>query len=302
MDRRLWWLAAAVPAAVLGATVFPPLTLAAAVAVPAASIAWALQGRMTLWAAALAPGAVAVAAAAPEGLSAFGATILAGPVVARLRAAGWSPARSLVGGAGPLAAWTLGLAISGFDPFPEDAAEMIAEFWREGDIPPERLAEIQASSEAALQVLRRTWVASEVVWFWVTLAAAWWLLGRWNLRAGHPGQGELARFDVPDAWVGVLIAGLAAVLLGGRAEAVGTVGWNLVLASGFVFTVRGTGVQVFWMARAGWKAPVRGLVIGAGILLALPMFLALSAGLGLFDAWFDFRRIRVTPSPESPDR
>jgi hypothetical protein len=302
VDRRLWWLAAVVPAAVVGSAAFPPLTLIAAVAVPAASIAWALAGRTLGWAAAMAPGAVAVGVAAPEGLSAFGATILAGPVIARLRAAGWSPARSLVGGAGPLAAWTLGLAVSGFDPVPEDAARAVAEFWREGDVPPERMAEIQASSEAALEALRRTWVASEVVWFWVTLAAAWWLLGRWNLRAGHPGQGAFARFDVPDAWVAVLIAGLAAVLLGGRAQAAGTVGWNLVLASGIVFTVRGTAVESFWMARAGWKAPARGLVLGAGLLLALPMFLALAAGLGLFDAWFDFRRIRATPSPESPDR
>lgn len=302
MDRRLWWLAAVVPAAVLGAAAFPPLALVAAVAVPAASIAWALAGRTLGWAVAMAPGAVAVAVAAPEGLSAFGATILAGPVIVRLRAAGWSPARSLVGGAGPIAAWTLGLAVSGFDPFPEDTAAAIAEFWREGQIPPERMAEIQASSEVALDVLRHTWVASEVVWFWVTLAAAWWLLGRWNLRAGHPGQGELAGFDVPDAWVGVLIAGLAAVLLGGRAETVGIVGWNLVLVSGFVFTVRGAAVESFWMARAGWKAPVRGLVLGAGLLLALPMFLALAAGLGLFDAWFDFRRIRVTESPDAPDR
>lgn len=302
MDRRLGWLAAVVPAAVVGSAAFPPLTLVAAVAVPAASIAWALAGRMLGWAAAMVPGAVAVAVAAPEGLTAYGATVLAGPVIARLRAAGWSPARSLVGGTGPLAAWTLGLAVSGFDPFPEDAAQVLAEFWREGQIPPERLAEIQASSEAALDVLRRTWVASEVVWFWVTLAAAWWLLGRWDLRAGHPGQGELARFDVPDAWVGVLIAGLAAVLLGGRAGAAGTVGWNLVLASGFVFTVRGIGIESFWMARAGWKAPVRGLMLGAGLLLALPMFLALAVGLGLFDAWFDFRRIRVTQSPDAPDR
>lgn len=295
-------LAASVPGAVLLAGFFPPAALVVAVVVPAASIAWALTGGSGAWLAAMAPGAAAVAFTAPEGLAAFGATILAGPLVARLRAMGSSPTRALVWGALPFAAWTLGLALSGFDPFPAGTTEALEEFWREGGLPPERIEELRVGSGAALDALRRTWVGSEIVWFWVTLAAAWWLLGRLELRSGQPGQGRFSGFDLPDAWVGALIAGLAMVLAGGFGgpEVVGTAGWNLVFASGFVFVVRGVAIESFWMERAGWRRIVRAAVLIAGFGFALPLFLATATGLGLFDAWFDFRRLRDgAPPPET---
>ncbi|NNE43810.1 MAG: DUF2232 domain-containing protein [Gemmatimonadetes bacterium] len=159
---------------------------------------------------------------------------------------------------------------------------------------------MQASSETALEVLQSTWVASEVVWFWVTLVAAWWFLGRVQARREEPELGPLAGFDLPDAWIGVVIAGMAGVLLGRQLDlnAVAVIGWNLVFGAGFVFAVRGVAVQTFWMERAGWRRPVRTAVLGIGFLLALPVFLIMGAGLGLFDAWFDFRRIRGAQAGE----
>jgi hypothetical protein len=293
VSRRLWLLAAGVPAAVLAAAVLPWTAPAAALLIPAASIAWALRGPAGTWAVAMAPGAVAVWATAPDGLAAYLASVLAGPLVARLLGQGQAPSRALAWGAAPLAAWTVAAAASGFSPFPADADAAFDAVWGDARVPPERVEELRASSELALEVLRRTWVASEVVWFWVTLVVAWWFLGRVGLRSGHPGQGGIAQFDVPDAWVAVLIAGLAAVLIGASGpDVLRTVGWNLVLGSGLVFAVRGVGVQVFWMRRAGWSRRARVGVLGLGFVLALPVFSTVAVGLGLFDAWFDFRRIR----------
>jgi hypothetical protein len=72
-----------------------------------------------------------------------------------------------------------------------------------------------------------------------------------------------------------------------------TLGGNLLLASGFVFALRGVAIQSFWMERAGWSQWLRVAALGVGLILALPVVASIGAGLGLFDAWFDFRRIRA---------
>lgn len=298
MARRLVALAAGVPAALLVAGLLPPAALLATVLIPAASIAWALRAGPGSWAIAMAPGGLAVGFVSPEGLPSYGASVLAGPLVAWILRAGRSPRAALAWGVAPVAAWTIALALSGFQPFPEDVGEALEGLWRDtgglGGVPADRLPELRASSEAALEVLRQTWVASEAVWFWVALVVAWWFLGRLGVRGGHPPWGPLARFDVPDLWVGVLIAGLALVLAGESAGAGRTAGWNLVFGSGFVFAVRGLAIETHWMDRAGWRKPPRIVIFSIAFLLAMPLLAAVTCGLGLFDAWFDFRRIRGT--------
>jgi hypothetical protein len=192
----------------------------------------------------------------------------------------------------------VGLAVTGFEPFPpesEDAlAALLAESAGRGDIPAERVAEVKRATTIALAVLRQTWVASEVVWSWVTLGLAW-MLGRivWRGRL-FPPLGRFARFDVPDSVVGALIAGLALTLV--RGEGAGaplrTLGWNLVAATGFVWAVRGVAIEWYWMERGGWRPVWRVAFLGGGALVFLPAFLLATLGLGLFDTWFDFRRVR----------
>ncbi|MGQ0720833.1 MAG: DUF2232 domain-containing protein [Candidatus Eiseniibacteriota bacterium] len=295
MSPRLLALALAVPLVVVAAVRVPPLSPFAALLIPAASIGWALRGSLGGWLLAMAPGVAAVWIVGGSGIAAFAAAILAGPIAARAVRAGASPGLALVLGVLPAAAWTLAVAFSGFDPVPEDAVKSFAGMWGEARVAPERLQELERSAATAVEVLRRTWVASEIVGSWVMVVAAWWLLGRLGERGGGAGLGRWPLFDVPDGWVGVLIAGLALVLWGklGPADVATTVGGNLVLGSGFVFALRGAAIQSFWMERAGWSRGLKVAVFGAGVILALPVVASVGAGLGLFDAWFDFRRIRT---------
>jgi hypothetical protein len=294
MSPRLVALALAVPVVVVAAVRVPPLSPFAALLIPAASIGWALRGSLGGWLLAMAPGVAAVWIVGGSGMAAFAASILAGPIAARAVRAGASPRLALVLGVLPAAAWTLAVAFSGFDPVPEDAVKSFAGMWGEARVAPERLEELERSAAVAVEVLRRTWVASEIVGSWVMVVAAWWLLGRLGERSSGAGLGRWPSFDVPDVWIGVLIAGLALVLWGklGPADVATTVGGNLVLGSGFVFALRGAAIQSFWMERAGWSRGLKVAVFGAGVILALPVVASVGAGLGLFDAWFDFRRIR----------
>jgi hypothetical protein len=294
MSRRLVALALAVPVAVVAAVRVPPLAPFAAVLIPAASLGWALRGGAGAWVLAMTPGVAAVWILGASGLAAFVASALVGPIAARAVRSGATAGRALALGVAPGAVWTVWLALSGFDPVPEDAARAVAGIWGEARVEPERLEELQRSAATAIEVLRRTWVASEIVGSWVMIVAAWWLLGRLGERGDGAGLGRWSTFDVPDAWIGVLIAGLALVLVGrfAPADVATTVGGNLVLGSGFVFALRGLAIQSFWMERAGWSRGLRIAAFGAGVILALPVVASIGAGLGLFDAWFDFRRIR----------
>lgn len=300
MNGRLVALTVSVPVAILVATVFPPVGLVASVLVPAAALAAALRGGEAGWILAMLPGAAAVAATGPAALPAYVASAMAGPVVARTRRAGFPPGRALVWGAVPFAAWTAALALSGFQPFPEGAAAQLEELWsdpRLATVSPEQAAELRASSQATLEVLRRTWVGFEIVSFWGVLVVAWWFLGKLGARSAQPGLGNFDRLDVSDAWVGALIVGLALVLVGEKGPRVlSPIGSNLLVVSGFVFALRGVAIETFWMRRAGWRRPVRAVALVAGFLLALPFFVAVAGGLGLFDAWIDVRRIRGAAS------
>jgi hypothetical protein len=72
-------------------------------------------------------------------------------------------------------------------------------------------------------------------------------------------------------------------------------GWNLVVLTGFAYFVRGFAIEAFWLERARLRWPLRvALFLGAGLVF-LPFYVITTAGLGLFDTWFDFRRLRSGP-------
>jgi hypothetical protein len=123
------------------------------------------------------------------------------------------------------------------------------------------------------------------------------------LRGGAlPKLALFSRFDVPDSVVWALIAGLGAILLSGGPELspLETAGWNVACGSCFLFALRGISVENHWLARAGWPPAARGTLIATAAIFFLPLHLALTTAIGLFDAWFDFRGIRFPSSSANP--
>jgi hypothetical protein len=297
MDRRLAGLALGTALAISMAGRAPLLGVLATLLIPVTALAAAVRAGIGGWALAMLPGGVAIAAVGTEGSAAYVAGALSGPVTWAMLQRGVRPAVALAGGAGPYAVWMIYLAITGFDPFPaeleESLAGIVAESARQGDVPAEQLAELSKSLTVAVQVLRQTWVASEAVWFWVTLVVAWTVARRVFQGGGFAPLGRFSRFDVPDRVVGLLIGGLVMVLFpgGGGSAAVRTAGWNLISGTGLVYAIRGLAIEWHWMGRGGWRRPWHIGMVVAGIVLFLPVFLATTLGLGLFDTWADFRRL-----------
>lgn len=294
MDPRLVGLGVALPVLALAAGFFAPAAALLGLAAPVAAMAWAV-GRGNLAAVAVAAvGGAVLAFTLPGALPGYAAGAVAGILYARIRLGGGSAWAAVVAGSVPFALWSVGLAATGFDPFPAEAGTVLDSIWRESapGLSPERAEEFRVSSEAALEVARRTWVASEVLWFAAVLVMAGEAVRRSVRGAYWSAPQRFARFDVPDLFVGLLIAGLAAVLLAPESSPVGVVGWNLVLGAGLLFTVRGIAIQAYWMDQGKVRRPVRIAYFVASVLLFLPVFVLLTSGIGLFDTWFDFRRQR----------
>jgi hypothetical protein len=294
LDPRLVGLGVALPVLALAAGVFAPAAVLLGLAAPVAAMAWAVARGHVVALGVAAVGAVVLTFTLPGALPGYVAGAIAGVLYARIRLGGGSAWRAVAWASAPFALWTVGLAATGFDPFPAEARSVLDSIWGEsgGGISPERAAELRASSEAALEVARRTWVASEIVWFAAVLVIAGGVVRRSVRGAYWPAPGRFARFDVPDLFVGLFIAGLAALLLAPPDSPVGLAGWNLVLGAGLLFAVRGIAIQAYWMDLGKVRRPVRIAYYAASVLLFLPVFVLVTSGLGLFDAWFDFRRQR----------
>ena len=295
MDRRLLALAAAVFAAAAATPEFPAAGIILTLVLPIAGIAGAAAGGPVVGALCLAPGAGILLARAGDAFPEYAASAAAGLVLGTLMRAGLSPARALAWGVLPFAVWTLLLAASGFDPV---GPEMVATFTRvlaaESRSADPTSASLATNPDAWITAVRRTWVGAEIVFFAGALAVAYRIVGRLFPDRGWPRFAPFARFDLPDGLVGVALVGLgaAAAAQRGAPEALAVVGGNLLLGVGVLYAVRGLAIQTFWLARAGLGPKTSAaLLIGAGLVL-LPVFPLAAASVGLFDTWFDFRRMK----------
>ncbi len=306
MDRRLAVLSVVTAGVVALAAHAPWAAVLAGLLIPVTALSGAMRGGVRIWALALAPAAGVLGFTGAEELGSFLAGALAGPIAIEAWRRGKSPAAALAFGAVPYALWAVGLAGTGFDPFPPEAEEaltgLLVESVERGDIPAERMVELRETTSAALGVVRRTWVASEATWFWITLVAAWMMARRVYGGASFGSLGRFSRFDVPDGIVGVLIAGMVMTLIPGDGwpQGLRTAGWNLVSGTGFIWAVRGIAIEWYWMERGGWRLPMRVAFLAGGVVLFLPAFLAATSALGLFDTWFDFRRVRTSEEGGNP--
>ncbi len=167
------------------------------------------------------------------------------------------------------------------------AAEMqaVTQVYQEMGQPPEQLAAVRATLETAGQLIMHLAVGL-VASGALILAWANQLLARRLSRQG-PAQAALNTWKAPDHLVWVLIAaGGAMLLLEGFWFWAGA---NLVLVLSLVYFFQGMAVLAFWLQK---KNAPRLLRAGIYLLVAVELFLAvLVALMGLFDLWFNFRRL-----------
>lgn len=107
---------------------------------------------------------------------------------------------------------------------------------------------------------------------------------------------EASRWMLPDVLVWGLIGGFGALFLSGGF--LQTVGMNLVFILLFFYFLQGLAVVAHILTAKAFPKWV--WVIIFFLILLNPLFMGLVMGLGLFDIWVDFRKIRVTaPPPDS---
>lgn len=102
---------------------------------------------------------------------------------------------------------------------------------------------------------------------------------------------DVSRWMLPDVTVWVLIAAVGSIFFGFELSQV--LGMNLTIILVFLYFLQGLSV-VTHILKA--KAFPKWVWIIVFILIPLnPMFFGLVVGMGLFDIWVDFRKIRVVP-------
>ncbi|MBI5186843.1 MAG: DUF2232 domain-containing protein [Nitrospinae bacterium] len=119
-----------------------------------------------------------------------------------------------------------------------------------------------------------------------------WL--KWSGAEGpyfkDPSFGE---WVLPDHFVWVFIASGFFLLL--PFDVLNSIGVNSLFLSLLVYIIHGMAIIFFWLER---KKKGRFLLyMGVFLLMIQPLLLIMIAGLGIFDIWFDFRKLRGAPPP-----
>lgn len=92
----------------------------------------------------------------------------------------------------------------------------------------------------------------------------------------------------PELLVWLLIGG--GLLLMSKVAWAGTIGLNLLIITGSVYFFQGLAIVAFYFKKMGTPSFMRG--IGYFLIIFQQIFTILVIGFGLFDLWFDFRRLK----------
>jgi uncharacterized protein YybS (DUF2232 family) len=170
---------------------------------------------------------------------------------------------------------------------------------------PEKLKDIRKSVEATIPTVARVFpsfiVISTLLGAIINFLTVRYLWHRFYTRQYFEGM-EVSRWMLQDVMVWVLISSVGSILFG--PGIIQIVGMNLTVILLFLYFLQGLSIVAHILKT---KALPKWVWIVAFILIPLnalflglaPIFLGLVMGLGLFDIWVDFRKIRVTPPPVS---
>ena len=106
---------------------------------------------------------------------------------------------------------------------------------------------------------------------------------------------DVSRWMLPDVMVWVLIASIGSMFFGPEISQVA--GMNLAIILLFLYFLQGLSVVTHILKSK--KFPKWAWVLVFVLIPLNPMFFGLVVGMGLFDIWVDFRKIRVTLPPDS---
>lgn len=101
-------------------------------------------------------------------------------------------------------------------------------------------------------------------------------------------KAEPTVWQSPEFVVWILISGGMLLLL--RNEWAGALGLNLLIVTGAIYLFQGMAIVAFYFKKM--EAPLFLRILGYSLILFQQMFTILVMGFGLFDLWFDFRRLK----------
>jgi uncharacterized protein YybS (DUF2232 family) len=179
----------------------------------------------------------------------------------------------------------------------KSAAEGYIQVLEKSGETPENLKIIRESVEGTIPIAARIFpsfvLISTLAGAVLNFLAVRYLWLRFYSRKYFEGM-NVSRWMLPDVMVWVLIASIGSIFFGPGISRV--LGMNLAIILVFLYFLQGLSV-VTHILKA--KAFPKWVWIIVFILIPLnPMFFGLVVGMGLFDIWVDFRKIRVTP-PDS---
>jgi uncharacterized protein YybS (DUF2232 family) len=123
-----------------------------------------------------------------------------------------------------------------------------------------------------------------IVWMNILIAKALSKTGRIRL----PDFGDLSRWEAPDILVwGVIIGGL---LLLSKGLMLSSIGLNMLIISLCVFFFQGIAIVSYFFHKKNIPLFLR--AVGYMLIVIQQLFMLIVIGIGLFDVWADFRRLK----------
>ena len=179
----------------------------------------------------------------------------------------------------------------------KSAAEGYIQVLEKSGETPENLKIIRKSVEDTIPTVARIFpsfvLISSLAGAVLNFLAVRYLWRRFYSRKYFEGM-NVSRWMLPDVMVWALIASVGSIFFGPGISHV--VGMNLAIILVFLYFLQGLSVVTHILKAKAFPKWVWVIVF---ILIPLnPMFFGLVVGMGLFDIWVDFRKIRVTP-PDS---
>ncbi len=166
---------------------------------------------------------------------------------------------------------------------------------RSVSLDPDQRAAVEEVFASSARWYARLWPAGVFLVLWLGVGVALELAARWSrgvsglssrVAVGEP----FSAFRLPDAWVWILLAGMASFLALPRETAAGEAALNAALVATGLYACQGTALALYYLERRGVGPVRRGLGLMLAVLLLPIPLLVTALCLGLADVWLDLRR------------